>query len=524
MADIKRNKEKILKFKSEIVELGVNSKAKTMKLGDDRQLDEAVYLWFAQKRMEGVPVSGLLLREKALELSKKLHGDTSFTASDGWKWRFCRRHGIRQLSVQGEKLSGNEEQAAKFVVEFQKFIKEQNLSLYQILNSDESDLFFRLLPDCTLVACFEKSVSGRKKSKDRVTLNFCSNASGTIKMPIHLIGKAKRPRCFKGIDMNLLPVKYTSQTNAWMTTVQFSEWFHRDFVPTVREKLIALGEELRAVLVLDNCSAHPDAEDLVSDDGAIVAKFLPANVTALIQPMDQGVIQVVKKRYKKKLLTRLVMEEESGKSIVEFIKGINLKVVVELIAESWQEITDVTLRRSWRKIIPIKMFTVPVPPDPALAELYELTVAEEPVDALSPPTVKKPRGCGVWKGLRIRISHSDAEKPIADDHSVDEVPTNSFLLLFRELGIQIQADEIEDWLNSDAHDSGVQIFSDDEICEFVSRDDPKADEEEDEEDEEEPCPVTNSDAARMFEWGLTWLEHQPEASVYNTSVLRELHA
>ena len=64
-------------------------------------------------------------------------------------------------------------------------------------------------------------------------------------------------------------------------------------------------------------------------------------------------IQAMKKRYKKKLMTRLVMEEESGKSIVEFIKGINLKVGVELIAESWQEITDVTLCRSWRKLIPI---------------------------------------------------------------------------------------------------------------------------------------------------------------------------
>ena len=48
-------------------------------------------------------------------------------------------------------------------------------------------------------------------------------------------------------------------------------------------------------------------------------------------------IQAMKKRYKKKLMTRLVMEEESGKSIVEFIKGINLKVGVELIAESWQD-------------------------------------------------------------------------------------------------------------------------------------------------------------------------------------------
>ena len=79
--------------------------------------------------------------------------------------------------------------------------------------------------------------------------------------------------------------------NAWMTPKQFSEWFQEDFVPHIRSRLAALGEE--PVLVLDNCSAHPDQE-LVSDDGAILAKFLPPNVTSLIQPMDQGVIQCVK--------------------------------------------------------------------------------------------------------------------------------------------------------------------------------------------------------------------------------------
>ena len=53
------------------------------------------------------------------------------------------------------------------------------------------------------------------------------------------------------------------------------------------------------MLVLDNCSAHPEPEELISDDGAIRAEFLPANVTSLIQPMDQGVIQAVNKKVQK---------------------------------------------------------------------------------------------------------------------------------------------------------------------------------------------------------------------------------
>ena len=38
------------------------------------------------------------------------------------------------------------------------------------------------------------------------------------------------------------------------------------------------------LFVLDNCSAHPDPESV---DGKVIAKFLPPNVTALIQ--TQGV-------------------------------------------------------------------------------------------------------------------------------------------------------------------------------------------------------------------------------------------
>ena len=245
-----------------------------------------------------------------------------------------------------------------------------------------------------------------------------------------------------------------------MTTEQFKGWFHQDFVPYVKEKLKVLGEEPKAVLVLDNCSAHPDPEDLVSNDGAIFAKFLPANVTSLIQPMDQGVIEAVKKRYKKKLLGRLIIEEESGKSIVNFLKEINLKVVVDFVHQSWTETTKDTLRKSWRKILPIPkpkpVSEQLVPPIPELAELYYklAEIDEDPASLPSPPRVKKSRGCGVWKGLRIRISHHDDEDSGTDDvAAVEDLSLQSFHLLFEELGVQIKSDEIVKWLDSDVNDS-----------------------------------------------------------------------
>ena len=80
-----------------------------------------------------------------------------------------------------------------------------------------------------------------------------------------------------------------------MTSSLFSTWFQNDFVPVVRKELVKLGVEPKAIFLLDNCSAHPNADELVSTDGKIKAVFLPPNVTSLIQPMDQGILEALKR-------------------------------------------------------------------------------------------------------------------------------------------------------------------------------------------------------------------------------------
>ena len=41
---------------------------------------------------------------------------------------------------------------------------------------------------------------------------------------------------------------------------------------------------------------------------------------------------------------------------------------------------------------------------------------------------------------------------------------------------------------------------------------------------EEMCPITHGAAANIFDECLQWLEHQPEASLYNVTILRELRS
>jgi len=51
-------------------------------------------------------VSGPIVIEKAIQFHTKLRpeDEESFKGSSGWLLRFCNYHGIRQLSLQGEKL------------------------------------------------------------------------------------------------------------------------------------------------------------------------------------------------------------------------------------------------------------------------------------------------------------------------------------------------------------------------------------------------------------------------------------
>ena len=446
VGDIKKNRQKILQFRSTMVDMGMSRKVIVM----------AVYIWFKQKRMEGVPISGA---EKVVDFSETLNGEESgFKASEGWKWQFCRRHGIRQLSMQGEKLSADKEAADTFVCTFRKLVKEKNLSSNQIFNCDETA--WSLLPTftrCHPLPKFRKvsrwTEEGKGSCHPECVLEHVWHHKTTHPLDRQGTASPMLQRSQHGSVASEVYYIYSGQTNAWMTSKLFCEWFHNDFVPHVRDSLKLLKETPQAVLLLDNCSAHPDEEELVSDDGKIYAHFLPPNVTSLIQPMDQGVLEAIKKRYKKKLLRRLIIEDDLGGSIISFIKSVNMKTVIDLAVESWGEITQSTLRKSWRRIIPIpsaSSVSMSTPLPGVLADLFhQADDSEDNTQSCTSVNSSQSRGCCIWRGTRIRIHHSQddrEEMPISEDPEDSEPGLTSFQTMFKELGFDMDEDQIFKWL------------------------------------------------------------------------------
>ncbi|GFV88747.1 tigger transposable element-derived protein 1 [Trichonephila clavipes] len=71
----------------------------------------------------------------------------------------------------------------------------------QVFNADETGLYWKKMSNRTYIAKEEKTASGHKASKDRVTLLLCSNASGDRMLKPLLINKSLRPRGLKGKDV-----------------------------------------------------------------------------------------------------------------------------------------------------------------------------------------------------------------------------------------------------------------------------------------------------------------------------------
>ena len=91
--------------------------------------------------------------------------------------------------------------------------------------------------------------AGGKKSKEHLTVALCVNASGEIEKPL-VIGKSLKPRCFKNVNTKKLPVLWTANRKAWMTSDIFQEWLKKFNVKMQKKKRHVL-------LLLDNAPCYP---------------------------------------------------------------------------------------------------------------------------------------------------------------------------------------------------------------------------------------------------------------------------
>ncbi|XP_066268105.1 tigger transposable element-derived protein 4-like [Branchiostoma lanceolatum] len=310
------------------------NKKRNAKQTGNEDINKLCWEFFCDSTSRVVACTGPLLQEKAREFAEQL-GVTGFKASNGWLESFKKRHNIRASTMVGE--SGGVDKST--VEDWKKKIPDVTAGYApeNIFNMDESGLFYRTTTKRTLSVQGEQCTGG-KQAKDRVTIMLCASMTGEKLKPL-IIGKSARPRCFKHVNVRSLPVTYRNNKTAWMTSDLFLEWLQ-----TLDRKM---GQQNRRILLFaDNAPSHPDIE-LVN----VELKFFPPNTTSKLQPMDQGIIQTVKLKYRKRQLRRILQELESDRVSTgpQIAKRLTLLEAIQWVKQAWDETTPETIQKCFGK-------------------------------------------------------------------------------------------------------------------------------------------------------------------------------
>jgi hypothetical protein len=161
--------------------------------------------------------------------------------------------------------------------------------------------------------------------------------SGEWEKPL-VIGKAAKPRCFKNMDVTKFGVDWKSNRKAWMTREIMMGWLeHLD------RKMIR--QSRKVLLFLDNAASHPDVK---LQNVKIV--FLPPNVTSVSQPLDQGVIQNFKIKYRQLVMKHIVSQLDRKEVTLQTLtKELNVFQAVTWITNAWKQVTVSTIRSCFLK-------------------------------------------------------------------------------------------------------------------------------------------------------------------------------
>lgn len=470
--DWRRNRKEIEKFCHQVEsDVSLNTRS-TLKKPKHEHLDNALWLWFNQEKRKGAAISGPILKEKALVLNQKIGIENRFSASEGWLSRWKKRHGVYHLNVAGNEktaMTNDSVTASSFIQRIQMIIEREGLLPEQLYNLDETRLNIKMLPRNSVI---ENQASVRK-TNERITITISSNASGTHRLPLFVIGKSEKEQVFKNFDQAILPVYYRSaQRSLWLDSTIFKEWFFYEFTPAITHHLQQRNLPVKALLILSNTLSHPS--DIEIECGAIKAIVVPSNITMLIHPPGQNVMDIVKSGYRQKVLAYLIAKiQHEGLTLLDALRTMDVKDAILIAARSWNEVPQSSLMKFWFKLWPdIQRFSLGIP----------------------------------------HIDYGDLGLGNVEMRNETFI---SALLQLQGCG-ELQKSDVEEWLRSDDF-HGVDQMDDMEIIQAVTM---KYHETVDCENDDEP-KISHSDGGEALELALRYVKQQTSATLIDVNLMRK---
>lgn len=143
-------------------------------------------------------LTGVVVRAEATRLLQEGNDQVpeasrfEFKFSRGLLWQFQQKWNLKSRKLHDEAGDADEQAVER---DLHKLRAACNLFAEEdVGNANEISLNYDMPPDRTIS---QTAFQGQKKDKERLTLLFRSNASGTEKFPLLDIGNAEKPRCSK---------------------------------------------------------------------------------------------------------------------------------------------------------------------------------------------------------------------------------------------------------------------------------------------------------------------------------------
>ena len=176
--------------------------------------------------------------------------------------------------------------------------------------------------------------------------------------------------------------------------------------------------------------------------------MLPPNATSIVQPLDQGIIHSVKRRYKEKLAERYLVSVENNKDVNTILKQLDIVAATNMVHNAWKETSSTIIQNCFHKegfkhhaVVPD-----PAPKEPPVAPApnvwnkvqrwmgdvqFDEFVASEPETPTTQPMTDE-------EIINLVHTENDAPQEESDDEE-DETPpakliksTNEFLAIINQ--------------------------------------------------------------------------------------------
>ncbi|XP_050476721.1 jerky protein homolog [Bombus huntii] len=325
------------------------SKVASTKDEANEKFETTLRQWYIRYRNKNITITHEMLGSKARELNTKMRGAANFKGSTTWVSSFKRHYGLREGDTPEDIEIGNEDEANKCKAQIKNLLQSGEYTLDNIYNADCLGILWTAVPQKS--AMYKPSLKMSTSHGEKVTILLGANATGSHQLPVLVVGTKMNPPCLN--SFRILTSIYRGSALPIIDSNLFDEWFDECFLKSVRERQQKIGRRMKTLLLLDNVFPHHETGIVSTKDESVKIMYLSYDAAPLIQPMDHGIIECFKRKYKIELLKTLVpcTQPYTMQGMVNNQCNLNLWDCCRMASHAWTNVSTSILKNAWDNLL-----------------------------------------------------------------------------------------------------------------------------------------------------------------------------